>query len=113
MGSSQQARKYTAYDKSSVLDYIEALLALQKENENRGIELLNHISAKESKVARPYILLAQLYTKNKNYDEAFLALDRGIKNSKEEKCVINWMAGNCLYNLERYEEAIPYYRTAL
>ena len=26
---------------------------------------------------------------------------------------MNWMAGNCLYNLARYEEAIPYYKTAL
>ena len=108
-----QARKYTAPDKTSVLDYIDALLALQNNDERKAIQLLQHISAGEPKVAVPYIVLAQIYTKHQNYDEAFRALDRGIKNSKEEKCVMNWMAGNCLYNLERYEEAIPYCKTAL
>ena len=107
------ARQYTAYDKSSVLDYIDALLSLQNEDTQKATQLLQHISAEEPKVAVPYIVLAQLYTKQKNHLEAFRTLDRGIKNSGEEKCVMNWMAGNSLYNLARYEEAIPYYKTAL
>ena len=107
------ARQYTAYDKSSVLDYIDALLALQNNDTSKAAQLLQHISVEEPKVAVPYIVLAQLYTKQQNHLEALRTLDRGIKNSGEEKCVMNWMAGNSLYNLTRYEEAIPYYKTAL
>ena len=70
------ARKYTAYDKSSVVDYIDALLALQNDDTHKATQLLQLISG-------------------------------------EEHCVMNWMAGNSLYNLARYEEAIPYYKAAL
>ena len=107
------ARKYTAYDKSSVVDYIDALLALQNDDTHKATQLLQLISAEEPKVAVPYIVLAQLRTKQQNHLEALRTLDRGIKNSGEEHCVMNWMAGNSLYNLARYEEAIPYYKAAL
>ncbi len=107
------ARKYTAYDKSSVVDYIDALLALQNDDTHKATQLLQLISAEEPEVAVPYIVLAQLHTKQQNHLEALRTLDIGIKNSGEEQCVMNWMAGNSLYNLARYEEAIPYYKAAL
>ena len=93
--------------------YIEALLCFQRGEERKGTELLHNIVNQEPKAVIPYILLAQTAAKNGNYNEAFHVLESGMKNSKEEKCVMNWMAGNCLYNMERYNEAIPYYRTAL
>ena len=95
------------------MDYIDALLALQNDDTQKAEQLLQNISAEEPKVAVPYIVLAQLHTKQQNHLEALRTLDRGIKNSGEELCVMNWMAGNSLYNLARYEEAIPYYKAAL
>ncbi|MBQ3758233.1 MAG: tetratricopeptide repeat protein [Synergistaceae bacterium] len=45
--------------------------------------------------------------------KAFHVLDNGIKNTSEEKCVMNFMAGNSLYNTGEYEGAITYYKEAL
>lgn len=108
-----QARKYSDPSKSSVLDYIEALLAFHKGNEDAGMNLLHKISLKEPKKAVSYILMAQIHTKNKDHMKAFHVLDNGIKNTSEEKCVMNWMAGNSLYNTGEYEGAITYYKEAL
>ncbi|MBQ6981018.1 MAG: hypothetical protein IJQ15_01165 [Synergistaceae bacterium] len=109
----RQARNYADPSKSSVLDYIEALLAFRKGNEDAGMNLLHKISLNEPKRAVSYILMAQIHTKNKYHMKAFHVLDNGIKNTSEETCVMNWMAGNSLYNTGEYEGAITYYKEAL
>ncbi len=108
-----QAERLAAPAKMGACYYIDALLSFQKGDERKGIELLHKIITQEPQAATPYILLAQILMKNERYGEAFYILQAGMNHSKEETCVMNWMAGNCLYDMERYEAAIPYYKTAL
>lgn len=107
------ARLYTASDKSSVLDYVDALLAFQAGDDPKAVNLLRGITEAEPKASTPYIVLGQNAFDAGNYHEAFDILDRGIKAGCDEVCAMNWMAGNSLYNAERYNAAIPYYKKAL
>ena len=84
------ARKYTAYDKSSVVDYIDALLALQNDDTHKAVQLLQLISAEEPKVAVPYIVLAQLHTKQQNHLEALLMSMRLSTSSALLGATRNW-----------------------
>ena len=96
-------KKYAAYDKYSVVDYIDALIALQNDHTHKATQLLQHISTEEPKVAVLYIVLAQLHTKQQSHLENLRTLDRGIKNSGEGHCVMHWVPGNSLYNLACYD----------
>lgn len=107
------ARRYTASDKSSVLDYVDALLAFQAGDDPKAVNLLRGITDAEPKASTPYIVLGQNAFDAGNYHEAFDILDRGIKAGCDEVCAMNWMAGNSLYNAGRYNAAIPYYKKAL
>lgn len=107
------ARLYTANDKSSVLDYVDALLSFQAGDDDKAVSLLRGITEAEPKASTPYIVLGQNALDERNYHEAFDILDKGIKAGCKEVCAMNWMAGNSLYNAGRYEAAIPYYKEAL
>ncbi len=107
------ARLYTASDKSSVLDYVDALLAFQAGDDDKAVNLLRGITEAEPKASTPYIVLGQNAFDEGHYHEAFDILDRGIKAGCDEVCAMNWMAGNSLYNAGRYNAAIPYYKKAL
>ena len=107
------ARKYAADDKSSVLDYVDALLAFQAGEDTKAVKLLRGITEDEPKASTPYIVLGQSAFDDGHYHEAFDILDRGIKAGCDEVCAMNWMAGNSLYSAGSYKAAIPYYKTAL
>lgn len=107
------ARKYAADGKSSVLDYVDALLAFQAGDNSKAVKLLRGITEDEPKASTPYIVLGQSAFEDKRYHEAFDILDRGIKAGCDEVCAMNWMAGNSLYHAGSYKAAIPYYKTAL
>lgn len=109
----RQARQYTAKDKSSVVDYVDALLAFQAGDDSKAVNLLRGITEAEPKASTPYIVLGQSAFDEKHYHEAFDILDRGIKAGCDEVCAMNWMAGNSLYQAGSYKAAIPYYKTAL
>ena len=109
----QTGRKYVNPEKSSVLDYVEALIALMEEDEVKGVALLRKIIEKEPKISTPYIVLGQLAFDKENYFEAFDILEKGLNNTNDEVCVMSWMAGNSLYNAKRYEKAIDFYKKAL
>ena len=107
------ARDYIDPEKSSVLDYVDALLAFNDGDDKKAVNLLRGITEKEPQAATPYIVLAQSAFDNQNYFEAFDILDRGLRATDDEICVMSWMAGNSLYNVGRYKAAIPYYEKAL
>ena len=111
--AASMARKYTAKDKSSVLDYVDALLEFQAGNDTKAVNLLRSITEAEPKASTPYIVLGQSAFDAGNYHGAFDILDRGIKAGCDEVCAMNWMAGNSLYNAGSYKAAVPYYKTAL
>ena len=109
----QTGRKYVNPEKSSVLDYVEALIALMEEDEVKGVALLRKIIEKEPKISTPYIVLGQLAFDKEQYFEAFDILEKGLNKTNDEVCVMSWMAGNSLYNAKRYEKAIDFYKKAL
>ena len=109
----QKARKFTDPERSSVLDYVDALLAFQAGNDSKAVNLLRGITEAEPEASTPYIVLGQSAFDGGRYHEAFDILDRGIKAGCNEVCAMNWMAGNSLYNAGSYKAAIPYYKTAL
>ena len=107
------ARKFTDPEKSSVLDYVEALLHFQAGDDYKAVSLLRGIIESEPKASTPYIVLGQAAFDDKRYYEAFDILDKGLKAGCDEVCVLSWMAGNSLYNAGSYKAAIPYYKKAL
>ena len=111
--ASRQARRFTDSERSSVLDYVDALLAFQAGDDKRAVNLLRGITEAEPKASTPYIVLGQSAFDEGRYHEAFDILERGIRAGCDEVCAMNWMAGNSLYNAGSYKAAIPYYRTAL
>ncbi|MBQ7169210.1 MAG: tetratricopeptide repeat protein [Synergistaceae bacterium] len=111
--ASMGARNFTDTERSSVLDYVDALLAFQAGDDSKAVNLLRGITEAEPKASTPYIVLGQSAFDEGRYHEAFDILDRGIKAGCDEVCAMNWMAGNSLYNAGSYKAAIPYYKTVL
>ncbi|MDR1979352.1 MAG: tetratricopeptide repeat protein [Synergistaceae bacterium] len=111
--SVNKARQFVDPKRSSLLDYIEALLDLGEGKKAKSVELLFKITLQEPEAIPPYIILAQIDQDNKRYKNAFETLKRGLSESDKKDCTMNWMAGNCLYEMKEYEKAIPYYRAAL
>ena len=107
------ARRFVDPMRSSVLDYVDALMDLAEGKEMDAIQLLERIIAQEPDALPPYIVLAQIRIDRKDFVEAFRVLQLGLKNVDGRDCSMNWMAGNCLYANGHYEEAIKYYRKAL
>ena len=107
------ARQFVDPKRSSVLDYVDALMNLADGKETDAVRLLERITAQEPDALPPYIVLAQIRIDEKEFMEALRVLQLGLENVDDRDCSMNWMAGNCLYSSGRYEEAIEYYRKAL
>ena len=107
------ARRFTDSERSSVVDYVDAMLAFQAGDDKKAVNLLRSITEAEPKASTPYIVLGQYAFDEGRYHEAFDIIERGIKAGCDEVCVMNWMAGNSLYNAGSYKAAVPYYKTAL
>ncbi|GHV34008.1 hypothetical protein FACS1894187_03710 [Synergistales bacterium] len=111
--SMQKAREYVDPERSSVLDYVDALLCLGEGKDENCRNLLFKINQIEPTAIPPYVLLGQIYYDNKSYIEAFNVLKVGLTDADDDDCTLNYMAGNCLYAAGNYKQAIEYYKEAL
>jgi Tfp pilus assembly protein PilF len=96
----------------ALIDYLEGNTFLAKADSKKAAELFKKAIEKDPNLLAPYIALAQIYAREKKYDESIAGYEAVL--SKNPKYLAGYMAIGTIYDLKgEGQKAETYYRKAL
>lgn len=108
-----EARVYFDKEKSSFIHYMDGLLYLVYGKDALAERAFQKAIEQEPKAVPPYVVFAQTCFDNHKREKACSILKKGLDEGSKKDFSLNWMLGEFLYEIGRYNEAPQYYKKAL
>jgi len=119
IGEFEKAEYFVRYakthlpEKSSMVYYIQALLAMSNNKTSQALAELDQAISAEKDTLNPYLLKATIQIDLDDLYGALLTVKKGLENYDDDSFQLNYMAGMISYKMKEYKSAIDYFKEAL